>query len=376
MTYLSCSWEMWAGYARVLMNLIGNAVKFTEKGEVVVHASCAPNEKGDPQLRITVRDTGIGIEPEAQTRLFTAFTQADVSISRHFGGTGLGLAISRQLIELMGGRIGVDSVPGQGSTFWFTIALPVLPASNGDARELALQGIRVLLVDDNATNRKILHYLAIAWGMTPTEAASGSVATALLAEEPLAFEAVILDLEMPGMNGLELAANIRANARIAHLPLILLSSLGSTEHSDAVKGLTVDAYLTKPVRRTKLHRVLTSVLESSIRVSSPGVETAGAKPSERSPVPHAGRILVVEDNIVNQKLTRRLVEKMGFYVDVAADGNEAVVAALRTSYDLILMDCQMPVLDGYEATSSASSRVTHAPHSNHRADCKCDEQRL
>jgi signal transduction histidine kinase/CheY-like chemotaxis protein len=334
---------------QVVMNLVGNAVKFTERGEVVVHASCLPGDAGTGRLRIAIRDTGIGIEPEVQKRLFTVFTQADVSTSRNFGGTGLGLAISRQLIELMGGQIGVDSTPGKGSTFWVTVTFPILPVPDGGSRGLG-QGIRILVVDDNETNRKILRYLTISWGMLPTEAENGSAALVLLTADPLPFDVVILDHQMPGMNGLELAALIRRNPRTANIPLILLSSLGSTEHSVGIKELNINAHVTKPVRRARLHRILMSLFNLSEGLPPKAPDAVILTTDKSSPSARLGRILVVEDNIVNQKLTRRLVEKMGYYVDVAANGSEAVAAALRTSYDLILMDCQMPVLNGFEAT--------------------------
>jgi signal transduction histidine kinase/CheY-like chemotaxis protein len=332
---------------QVVMNLAGNAVKFTEQGEVVIHVSLLSSEGDKGVLRIGVRDTGIGIDAEVQKRLFTPFTQADASTNRNFGGTGLGLAISRQLIELMGGTIGVESTLGQGATFWFTLALPIVPIPDGSICDLGLQGIRCLQVDDNATNRKILRHLTTSWGMIPTEAETGSEALQLLAAKP--FDAVIVDHQMPGMNGIEVARHIRSSPKTAGIPIILLSSLGASEYLGVIRELNIYAYVTKPIRRNRLRRVLTSLFKAPENPSNP----KSASTPIQEPIPpsiRAGRVLVVEDNIVNQKLTRRLVEKMGYYVDVAANGNEAVAAALRTSYDLILMDCQMPVMNGFEAT--------------------------
>jgi two-component system, sensor histidine kinase and response regulator len=350
---------------QVLMNLVGNALKFTDQGEVVVHASHIESDNSSGYLRFEVRDTGIGIEPEVQKRLFSVFTQADASTRRQFGGTGLGLAISRQLIELMGGEIGVRSVSGNGSTFWFTIHLPTVQSPLPLVCDLRLSGKRVLIVDDNETNRKILRYLTNSWGMVPSEAASGPEALHLLQVDQSGFDVAILDYQMPGMDGLELARAIRAGGPNAELPIILLTSLGEYKELNTEEA-RIAAFLTKPVRRTRLMQALQSLFGPQEGVSTSTGTANGMGNLEahaRTPCSSvAGRILVVEDNIINQRLAKRLVEKLGYHADVAADGNEAVTALNLRPYDLVLMDCHMPVMNGFEATRQIRRNAATGPH--------------
>jgi two-component system sensor histidine kinase/response regulator len=329
---------------QVLMNLVGNALKFTDQGEIVVYVGLVRINGDGADLRIEVRDTGTGIAPEVQKRLFQAFTQADASTSRKFGGTGLGLAISRQLIDLMGGEIGVVSALGSGSTFWFNIHL-----KNALGEELlsdlSLQGRRVLIVDDNETNRKLLRHLTRSWGMAPVDVNDASSALELLAKQSETFDVALIDFQMPGMNGLELAQKLRGSSAL-NVPVILLTSAGWQKNEAKDQGIA--ACLTKPIRRARLRRVLQSLVGRSeeIQTEKGTIDPAGEPQQER----FTGRVLIVEDNVVNQRLVRRLVEKLGCHVDLAGNGSEAVAAVRRRSYELILMDCQMPVMDGFDAT--------------------------
>lgn len=349
---------------QVLMNLMGNAVKFTEQGEVLVEVEvrAAQQEDGSVVLYVAVKDTGIGISPESQKRLFQSFSQVDASTTRKYGGTGLGLAISRKLCHMMGGEIGVESEPGKGSTFWFTVRL------GSDAQTLQnresppilapaeiLAGKRVLIVDDNATNRRILFHQTSRWGMLPEFAEDGPMALRLLrsaARSGTPYDLAILDFHMPEMDGFELTALIKSDENIATVPLVMLTSYGKPEHRQRARCLGLTAYLAKPVREMQLQSMLVQALHSSLAppplrtVSQP--TTAPTSPSD--PVRTLGRILIAEDNTVNQKVARRQVEKLGYQADVVANGFEVLEALSRIPYDAILMDCQMPEMDGYKAT--------------------------
>jgi two-component system sensor histidine kinase/response regulator len=342
---------------QVLMNLVGNALKFTDQGEVVVHVSPVRIEDGGADLRIAVRDTGAGIAPEVQKRLFQAFAQADASTSRKFGGTGLGLAISRQLIELMGGEIGVLSTPGAGSTFWFTIHLKNVVGEELPS-DLSLQARRVLIVDDNETNRKLLRHLTRSWGMVPVDVNGGTSALELISNPSGIFDVALIDFQMPGINGLELARELRATSSAANIPIILLTSVG-WQKSEAT-DLEIAACLTKPIRRARLLRALQSLVGRSEDVHPAKGANSTREPREDR---FKGHVLIVEDNVVNQRLVRRLVEKLGCQVDLAGNGSEAVEAVRRRSYELILMDCQMPVMDGFDATRQI--RNEELPRGNH-----------
>jgi signal transduction histidine kinase/DNA-binding response OmpR family regulator/HPt (histidine-containing phosphotransfer) domain-containing protein len=352
---------------QVLLNLGGNAIKFTESGEVVVSVArdtsgLVPDADG-LMLRFAVNDTGIGIAEEARNRLFQPFTQADMSTTRRFGGTGLGLSISKQLAELMGGQIGVDSGEGGGSTFWFTARFEQSTAVVAEERPLPeLTGRRILIVDDNATNRRILEHQVSSWGMIPTSVASGQealLALATAAEAGAAFELGVLDFQMPSMDGLQLAAAIKADPALKATPLVILTSLGERGHAAAAKAAGVAGYLAKPVREGHLKICLANVLTqgSMADVVAPGLE----RPKRRLVTRHTlneglpgdrNRILLAEDNEVNQRVAVRMLEKLGFRVDVAANGREALEALAAMRYDLVLMDCQMPEMDGFEATRS------------------------
>ena len=340
---------------QILLNLIGNAVKFTEEGEVVVRVGHAGEESGGIRVRFEVTDTGIGIPPEGKARLFRAFSQADSSTTRKHGGSGLGLVISKRLAELMGGEIGVESVPGKGSTFWFTVRLDEA-AGAVSARpqpRTDLAGMKVLVVDDNATNRRILSHQFRGWGMrsdSAEDAAAGleRLRAAAAAGDP--YDLAILDMQMPGMDGLELARAIRADPCLASVRVVLLTSLGQHGLKREASEAGIAACMTKPVRQSQL-------FDCMAEVAGTAREKRSAPPASRSRPDAAhrssrGRVLVAEDNTVHQRVAVRMLEKLGFRADVAADGREALEALARIPYDLVLMDCEMPEMDGFEATAA------------------------
>jgi GAF domain-containing protein/DNA-binding response OmpR family regulator len=341
---------------QIVLNLLSNAVKFTEAGEVVLTVTGRPAERtGSWRLGIDVRDTGIGITPEQMARLFQSFSQADASVSRRFGGTGLGLAISRRLAELMGGTLTAESagVPGAGSTFHVEVVVAETAELAGLSTALVpveLSGRRVLAVDDNATNRRILTAQLQRWAMEVRETADPREALEWIRAGET-FDVAILDQRMPEMDGIELAEAIRATNAERPLPIVVSSSVGTLDRaSDAV-----DVFLTKPIKPSGLHDALMTALGErapTVPVRAPDASTIDATLGARHPL----RILLAEDNAVNQKLALRILEKMGYAADVAADGQQAVAAVGRTPYDLILMDVQMPRLDGLEATRRIRQR--------------------
>ena len=334
---------------QVLLNLVGNAVKFTERGEVVVRVTREGEESEGVRLRFAVTDTGIGITPEARKCLFQPFSQADSSITRKFGGTGLGLAISRQLVELMGGSIGIESEAGKGSTFWFTVKLALQPAAlRVIPHKVDLAGQHALIVDDNKTNREILQRQLTAWRVSTACAADGESALVLIRSAVQAgqpFNFALLDMQMPGMSGMELARHISADPALAGLKMLVLTSMGSLPSFGETAAAGVTACLAKPVQQKELQEAVVRLLGGG----KPHV-IAPAAPPQPPPQSKPLRILLAEDNVVNQIVARRQLAHLSHTVDIVADGRAALAAAKAHPYDVVLMDCQMPEMDGYEAT--------------------------
>lgn len=337
---------------QVLVNLVGNAVKFTEQGEVVLSVKLEVANLDVASITFEVRDTGVGMATDTMLRLFRPFTQADSSTTRKYGGTGLGLAISRQLVAFMGGDLKVVSEVGHGSTFWFTLDVPIGDGTrSGLVSDGALSGLRALVVDDNATNRLIVEHHLAAWGMNFAAAEDGTSAWNLLERDVKRgrrFDVILLDHHMPGMDGPALSRRIAQDARLGGTPRILLSSSGalSPQESEAA-GLA--ASLAKPLRARQLHEAIAIALgRQAAAPASPRL----APRRRRMPL----RLLLVEDNPVNQKIVVITLKRLGYEVDVASNGREALSSLAVQSYNLILMDCQMPEMDGFELTAMLRER--------------------
>jgi two-component system sensor histidine kinase/response regulator len=345
---------------QILTNLVGNAVKFTSAGEIVVQVSLAASTAKEVLLRFSVTDTGIGIPPELQHRLFQTFSQTDHATTRKYGGTGLGLAISKQLVEMMGGTIDVESTPEKGSTFRFTVKLSLCSAPLAtESREiLNLHGIRALCIDDNATNRKIFKIQLTSWGLEVDCIGDSQQALEQLRKahtEHRPYQLAILDYHMPEMDGMALGRTIKADPDLASVRLVLVASVGQRGHRQKAEASGFAAYLIKPVRHNQLFACLKTVMGMVSEPSSPAALVTRYRLAEQQAQlrPH---LLVAEDNIVNQKVIVPLLEKQGYRVDVVSNGREALEAHARTPYALILMDCQMPDMDGYEATAAIRDR--------------------
>ncbi|MBW4694970.1 MAG: response regulator [Lyngbya sp. HA4199-MV5] len=373
---------------QILTNLVGNAIKFTSRGEVVVQASLVAETATAATILFSVTDTGIGIPAAGLERLFKPFSQVDASTTRRYGGTGLGLAISRQLVELMGGEIGAESKVGQGSRFWATLTfdrtLNRPMASNQRATALPFDQFRLLVVDDNATNRKIVRYQVSAWGMQIDEAENGEAALQILrhrAQTGRPYDLAILDMQMPAMDGEMLGRQIKAEPLLAHTKLIMMTSLNSRGSRKQALALGFSAYLVKPVKQSRLmdcimntlmkdprfHSAMEGLLDQGLaeqKVSEPALlpigppslepiasQTAGELTAIAPlPAPLPLKLLLVEDNAVNQRVTLSQLKFLGYTADLADNGEVALQMMCQTSYDLVLMDCQMPGLDGYNTT--------------------------
>jgi signal transduction histidine kinase/CheY-like chemotaxis protein/ligand-binding sensor domain-containing protein len=348
-----------AGRVRqVVLNLASNAIKFTERGQVLVEVSCLEQTQRDALIRISVQDTGIGIPEDRQTEIFHKFTQADSSTTRRYGGTGLGLAIAQQLIGLMGGMLSLKSLPGEGSTFWVELRLPCDQEQRPEPpAATALREVPVLIVDDNPTNRRVLAEQLVSWGMHPEEAGNAQRALMLLQEaidRGHPFRIAILDYLLPGMHGEKLAQRIRSDSTFGATALVLLAPAGLPMIQ---AGTALDARLTKPVRPIKLQETLLRVLfhprqpepiEPRTPLSTPISRPAGAR-----------RVLLVEDNAVNQRLAVIILEKLGCRVELAANGRQAIEIWSRQPFDLIFMDCQMPEMDGFQAAREIRMRALY-----------------
>ena len=343
---------------QILINLITNAIKFTEKGHILITISCLEQTKRDVKIRCSIQDTGIGIPLEKQDALFESFTQADSSTTREYGGTGLGLAISKQIIDLMGGDIGVESTPGEGATFWFTMTLSMIIVPQ-PLPQTELQGVRVLAVDDNPTNLHILHEQLSNFGMqvettTDPHQVIDMLSTAVAADKP--YSLALLDYLMPDMDGEQLGHAILANETLSSVSLLLFISSAQKGDSEHFKEIGFSVCLSKPVRRETLRQTLTSILaaKEDINGKAPFIthhEVEEVLTSEKPAVQQlSGRILLVEDNGVNQELTHSMLRKFDLHIETVNDGQEAIEYWSQGNYDLILMDCQMPKLDGYKAT--------------------------
>ncbi|HEX5544353.1 MAG TPA: response regulator, partial [Nitrospira sp.] len=350
---------------QVVMNLTTNAIKFTDSGDIVVEVTAEAQSTEEASIRVAVTDTGIGISEGGRERLFQPFSQADGSTTRKYGGTGLGLAICKRLVEMMGGTIGVTSRVGQGSCFWFRVSLrkQAQTSRRDESSAIALTGLRALIVDDKAINRRILESMTRKWGMQPTLADSGLEALEILSRQhgQPRFDVVLLDINMGTTDGIELASAIKKRAEGADIRLVLLTSLGRRGDAKKAREAGLAAYLTKPVRERQLHDCLVAIItqcpvasgipaarESSPLITRHSLAEINAKLDLR--------ILLAEDNIINQKVAVRLFQRLGYRIDVVANGRGAVEAVSRIRYDVVFMDCQMPDMDGFEATQVIRQR--------------------
>jgi two-component system sensor histidine kinase/response regulator len=349
---------------QVLTNLIGNAIKFTSQGEVVLRVTQKSETGAHVERRFDVHDSGIGILGEAQTRLFQPFTQADDSSTRKYGGTGLGLAIAKQLVEMMNGQIGVQSTPGRGSNFWFTARFEKQAAQVASARSTEGDdfNLRVLVVQKSASNREILCHQIAGWKIQPASAASGEDALSMLraaAAEDSPFHLALLDVRMPDMEALALAQVIKSDLTISATRLVLLAPLGKGMSSEELKRSGIAACLVKPVKQSRLFDCLINYVdllatESAIPKSA-SIQSASISPKADSQLLKV-RILLAEDNIINQRIALGQLRKLGYKADAVANSLEVLEALERIPYAIIIMDCQMPEMDGYLATQEIRKR--------------------
>jgi len=358
---------------QILINLIGNAIKFTAQGEVTLHVTLDNKDNGMVIISFAVKDTGRGIPADKLDILFDAFTQADSSTTRKFGGTGLGLTISKQFCEMMGGRIGVESEEGKGSMFWFTVPLKKQPPGREveitTPDDVSLKGLRILAVDDNATNRRVVAGMLSSWKCRHEEVADTK--TALDRLRPAAasgdpFRIAILDMVMPKMDGETLGRMIKDDPALRDTVLVMMTSLGARGDASRFEKAGFAVYLTKPVKQSQLFNCLMTAIGRK-----PSDQTSPDKIITRHTVAEESkqktRILLAEDNIINQKVALKVLEKLGYRADVAVNGLEALKALETIPYDIVLMDVQMPEMDGFEATKEIRKREELTAHSSHRS---------
>ena len=344
---------------QILINLAGNAIKFTHRGEVSIEVGTATSRPGQAVLDFSIRDTGIGIPADKLNLLFAPFSQVDASMTRRFGGTGLGLSICKRLVELMGGNIGVESREGEGSRFWFRVSLPRQPEGNATPEPLPqvdLAACRVLVVDDNDTNRRLLASLLLSWGCVSADASGAAQALVLLRRavaEGKPFEVALLDMNMPEMDGETLGRLIREDPDLAGLRCVMLTSAALRGDGERMRQAGFDAYLTKPLKEGHLRRCLEALRlgGDEARSAVPMITRHVLEETSRRNV----RILLVEDNATNQKVASTILERRGCRVAVAENGRQALDMLAKTPFDVVLMDCQMPVMDGFEATERLRS---------------------
>ena len=346
---------------QVLTNLLTNAIKFTENGEVVIKAASDGETATAITILFEVSDTGIGISEEAQKRLFSAFTQADASTTRRYGGTGLGLAICKKIVEHMGGEIGVRSSPGSGSTFWFKLTFEKRPLAVSSRDITCLSGARVLVVDDSATNRNILHRQLNAWDMICDEVEGGRQAlqkAIIQANSGNPYRLIVIDMQMPDMDGLTLAKKIKAEPALAGIPVVMMTSMDQRAAPEVLKECGIVSCLSKPVRQSVILDALVTALAGHriAHVKSNAAPAAAASPSSSL------RVLVVEDNAVNQRVALLQLKKLGYSAEAVANGLEALEALEDIPYDLVLMDCHMPEMDGFTATRAIRAKEGKRKH--------------
>jgi len=345
-----------ARLAQVLTNLLSNAIKFTSHGEVMLAVECVGETAQEVRLHFSVKDTGIGITEEQQTKLFNAFTQADTSMTRKYGGTGLGLAISQRLVKLMGSEILIESHFGEGSHFHFSLTLPKVSDLRNYQLAQGFENLRILVVDDNQTNREILEYWLNSWGAKPVMAESAPQALMLLQEavstgQP--FELLLTDWMMPDMDGGELIAAIQQDPRLDDLSIVVLSSAGMASNPELAAKIV---YLLKPVRQSELHNLIASILAGDHQKSTQATSIIDASNHDDWLPKLKGRILLAEDNLVNQEVAMAMLQRMGISTKIASNGLDAVTSIEQDVFDLVLMDCHMPIMDGFEATQKIRER--------------------
>jgi two-component system sensor histidine kinase/response regulator len=348
---------------QILINLGSNAVKFTARGEVIIEIKLDSETADRIKLRAEVRDTGIGIPAEKISLLFNAFQQVDASSTRRFGGTGLGLAISKRLVEAMGGEIGIESVEGQGSTFWFTVVFGKQQRRDQGRGlgESNINGVHVLVVDDNATNRLVLSEQLASWGARHEEAESAIQALAMLraaCAQGDPFRIVISDMQMPEMDGESLGKSIKADPELRDTLLIMMTSLGRRGDAKRLENIGFSAYLTKPVKQSQLFDCLATVIGAAVTEASIPEAALVTRHTISEARRLKVRILLVEDNLTNQQVALGILEKLGFHANAVSNGREAIKALEAVAYDLVFMDVQMPVMDGFEATRAIRSGQT------------------